>query len=390
MKSSAVALMLALITVSGLAFADPWIYFRSDRDVETGRYSLFAMNPDGSDPVNLSKKLGISDPFIDWSPDGTKIAFARSLPDDFEVVGWDIIPGAREIFVINADGSELVNLSNHDGDERHPRWSPDGTKIAFESDRDGEWKIFVMNADGSDPIALGVGRFPAWSPDGTKIIFEVPKARAWLFDAFIMDSDGSGRRKLVDLPNLEATYPFSWSPDGTKVMVIGSTHDDAHNKIFVLDADGSDLIDITKDLTPAKGFRFIFLEAWSPDGTKIAFSTLVKDGGADGDLNRDIFAVNVDGANPINLTNHPAWDWGAAWSPDGSKIIFESDRDGGRDIFIMDADGSNALNLTNHPAEDIEPRWMSFDGRNQSTYLTPEDKLIATWGQIKRGNREKR
>ncbi len=380
MKYAVVVLTLVLLVVSNSVVADPWILFWSDRDGE--RFSHFVMNPDGSNPVDVSAELDARGAFPIWSPDGSKIAFEKNRPGDFEVVNRDIVLGPREIWVMNADGSNRVNLTNHDGDDVEPRWSPDGSKMAFQSDRNGEWEIFVMNADGSDPRSLGVGGHAKWSPDGSKILFDVSRPDPWQHDPFIMNDDGSGRRKLADLPN-QTTVSVSWSPDGRRVMLLGIVNDDGLNNIYVVNVDGSDLTDITKDLTPAKGFRFIFPGSWSPDGRQIAFSTHVNDWGRGGPVNSDIFVMNTDGTHPVNLTNHPKTDMQPSWSPDGSKILFTSLRDGNDDIFIMDADGSNPINLTNHPADDTNPSWLSFNLNVQTTVFTPAGKLVTTWGQIK-------
>lgn len=381
MKFLEIVLTLVLLAVSNSVVADPWIQFRSNR-ADGERHAVHIMNPDGSSPVDVSAELDARGVSLIWSPDGTKIAFANNRPGDFEVVNRDIVLGAREIWVMNADGSNRVNLTNHDEDDILPRWSPDGMKIAFQSKRNGEWEIWVMNADGSDSRRLGVGGRAKWSPDGSKILFDVARPDPWQHDPFIMNDDGSGRRKLGDLAN-QTTFSVSWSPDGTRVMLHGIVDDNGLNKIYVVNVDGSDLLSITKDFTPAKGFRYMFPGTWSPDGRQIAFSTHVNDWGRGGPVNSDIFVINTDGTHPVNLTNHPKSDIQPSWSPDGSKIVFASIRDGNYDIFIMDADGSNPINLTNHPANDTDPSWLSFNRNVQTAVFTPEGKLVTIWGQMK-------
>lgn len=101
--------------------------------------------------------------------------------------------------------------------------------------------------------------------------------------------------------------------------------------------------------------RFDWDASWSPDGTKLLWSSLR-------DLNLELYvADNQPNAAPLRLTNHPARDWFASWSPDGTRIAFASDRAGNEDIYVMDADGANLRQLTNHPANDIFPVW-SLDG----------------------------
>ena len=134
---------------------------------------IYLMNSDGSNQTNLTNNPA-ADFFPDWSPDGTKIAFAS---------GRD---GFSGIYVMDADGSHLTRLTKTSASE--PRWSPDGTKIAFTSDRDGNNEIYVMNADGSNPVRLTNNSaddyHSCWSPDGAKIAFNSE-------GIYVMNADGS-------------------------------------------------------------------------------------------------------------------------------------------------------------------------------------------------------
>lgn len=93
--------------------------------------------------------------------------------------------------------------------------------------------------------------------------------------------------------------------------------------------------------------------------------------------------MNADGANPINLTNHPAEDNRSSWSPDGTRIAFDSNRDGDREIYVMNADGTNPVNLTQNPDDwDFNPSW----GPVPALGVASEGKLATSWGKIKRIN----
>jgi Tol biopolymer transport system component len=113
----------------------------------------------------------------------------------------------------------------------------------------------------------------------------------------------------------------------------------------VMNADGSGQTNLTNNAAWDYG------PAWSPDGSKIAFTS-----SRDGDS--EIYVMNPDGSDQTNLTNNAARDEEPAWSPDGSKIAFASDRDGNYEVYVMNADGSSQTNLTNNAATDNAPDWQ--------------------------------
>ncbi len=129
------------------------IAFTSNRD---GNYEIYTMNPDGSNPTNLTNNPA-EDSLPDWSPDGTKILFCSERD------------GNNEIYVMNADGSNPTNLTNNPGEDLEPAWSPDGTKIAFESNRNDYDDIYTINVDGSGEVNLtnnpgSADVHPSWQP----------------------------------------------------------------------------------------------------------------------------------------------------------------------------------------------------------------------------------
>lgn len=195
--------------------------------------------------------------------------------------------GNDDIYIINADGSHLKRLTHDLRFDGQPTWSPDGRMIAFQSQRDGNQHIYAMDSDGSNQVRLtgtaGNERSPAWSPDGTRIAFERGGNEIW-----IMNSDGTNQRKVCSI-----------SPSYCVV-----------------------------DL------------AWSPDGSKIAFTNQYGE-----DMNQDIYVMNADGSNPINITKHPVPDNSPSWWPDSRRITFCSYRDGSPSIYVMNADGSNLMKV---------------------------------------------
>ena len=239
---------------------------------------------------------------------------------------------------------EPVQLTRYSGSDMEPAWSPDGTRIAYTSTRDGNDEIYVMDADGSNPVQLTQPRYSdnraAWSPDGTRIAF-VSIRDGNQRDIYTMDADGRNVVRLTQHPANDIT-PV-WSPDGTRIAFASSR--DGNWEIYTMHADGRNVARLTHysslfDLGPA----------WSPDGARIAFSSR-RNG------NTDIYTMDTDGGNVVRLTQHPALDLAAGWSPDGARIAFLSERHAlqpdsyvlnsdEQDLYVMNADGSDPVRLT--------------------------------------------
>jgi len=262
-----------------------------------------------------------------WSPDGSKVAFDSDRN------------GNVDIYVMNADGTDLIRLTDDPNRDQYPAWSPDGSMIAFESNRDGDVEIYVMRTDGSNPINLTNNTFsdwdPCWSPDGTKIAFE--SFRHGNSEIYLMNADGSDQTNLTNNP-ANATA-CSWSPDGSRIAF--NTDRDGNVEVYVMNAGGSGQTRLTNN--PAHDG----LPSWSPDGTKIAFIS-------NRDGNSEIYVMRTDGSGQFRFTDNPEEDQYPAWSPDGTRIAYEADVFDYREICVMDADGSNQTNLTNNaPADRI-------------------------------------
>jgi Tol biopolymer transport system component len=282
------------------------IAFTSDR---TGNYDIFVMNADCTELTQLTH-----DPAADWhpawSPDGTRLAFAHSF------LGTDI-------FIMNADGTDLRKCTDDEADDHEMSWSPDGTKIAFASNRtvvqsgSSDYDIFVMNADCTGLTQVTDNptddREPAWSPDGTTIAFSsggvgTPGVNklSGNYDIFVINPDGRGQRRLT-YDRRDDQNP-AWSPDGTR---IAWKRDRAGaDKLLVMNADGSRAFQLVTDATGGE--------------------ELSRDGLPDGS---------------------------PAWSPDGSKLVFSSQRTGNTEILLVNADGSGMMKLTDDRANDDEPAW---------------------------------
>jgi Tol biopolymer transport system component len=306
------------------------IVFSSNRE---GSYQIYVMNDDGSGVVRLTNS-GANDDLPRWSPNGTKILFQsdRDHPDT----------GFMDIYLMNSDGSGVIRLTTDANDDSMAAWSADGTKIAFQSMRNGmNYQVYAMNADGSNQINLSNSSSsdgePSWSPDGTKIVFASDRDHAGTNGIYVMNSDGSNQHSLTSTNGTTEDMQPVWSPDGSKIAFVS-----------------------TRDITT---------ETWpetDDDGNYIIRSAL--------HINKEIYVMNADGSGQTRLTNAPANDESPSWSPLGLTILFRSDRereccDPAAQIWSMNADGTNQIDLSNDGnSNDYSPA-LTIDITNTGSQL---------------------
>ncbi|NKB65589.1 MAG: hypothetical protein GKR89_00885 [Candidatus Latescibacteria bacterium] len=306
----------ALFVLAGSSFAlpDEQIAFMSNRD---GGWTIYTMDTEGGNPVRLTPG-GANDGAPVWSPDGSRMVFVSDRD------------GNNEIYVMDADGGNPVRLTDNAGNDDVPSWSPDGTRIVFHSDREAnrtpccdifagnDWndtEIYVMNADGSDPINLtntdnddrGIGvwdGWPSWSPHGDQILFS--SDRDWVVgdelraELYVMDPDGGEPYNLTqnNLHDRNAT----WSPDGSQIVFAASTDFRANPDIWVMNAAGGDQINLTNNPDSDDNWP-----SWSPDGSHIVFRSR-RSGSS------DIWVMQADGSEARNLTQSDSVDLLPSWS----------------------------------------------------------------------------
>ena len=247
--------------------------------------------------------------------------------------------GNNEIFSVTANGSGLTRHPRSAASDSNPTWSPDGRRVAFESNRHGDRRgyqdsdVFVMNANGSGVRELTFSnRFdgdPAWSRQNT-IAFE--SERNGLADVYSIRADGSSERRLTVSPAFDGDP--AWSPNGKRIAFT-SERDGGDREVYVMNADGTDQV----RLTTSAGFDEN--PSWSPNGRVIAFDSM-RDG------NLEVYVMNADGTNVRRLTDHPAIDAIPAWSQDGSRIVFVSERiaKGQRRLFTVAPTGGGVKQVT--------------------------------------------
>jgi Tol biopolymer transport system component len=248
-----------------------------------------------------------------WSPDGRKLAFVHdtngrgqiyALDPDHAGSNWTYKHSSATAPTL-PDGSRWVNLSDNDYCDRNPVWSPDGTRIAFLSDRDGNWNIYLMAADGGNQHRLtgGPGRDsqPVWSPDGRQVAF--CRDVGGDIDLFVINVDGTSTRVVVQ--HLDDVWDPAWSPDGARIACVGV---DSPNLDALLVAD-------LKTGKVKKVLKMVSIKSpqWSPDGTKLAGVH----GGNDKPDEPGIFLIDVDSYAP----GFNVWGLVGGLKDDHNKVV---------------------------------------------------------------------
>lgn len=216
-----------------------------------GGSDLILLDVTGKNITRLTKDLGdVNEPC--WHPDGKRLALVVTANGS----------GLLKLFDIESGKVTSVGSGPND---RGPVWSPDGKKLLFTSDRKGAADLFVMDADGSNIVALtndnGFDADPAWSPDGKKIAFT--SNRTGRFRLYLMNSDGSDVTDVLKQDLVYSVYPC-WSPDGQQIA-FGGRGNDGSIQLCVVNADGQGLQQLSE------GAQMNTYAAWSPDGQYIAY-----------------------------------------------------------------------------------------------------------------------
>lgn len=331
---SLVATVAGLAACAGEGLPEPGSIVVSARPDEESAYGwqLFVADGDGGNLRRLTHKDGDSSP--DWSPDGTRLAFNRQPEAECPRIACD------QIWTTDANGNDPRPVTPADQRNEGPQWSPDGESIAFvhwKDDPDGiriiETSIEVVAADGSGGrvIADGLGEDTgsSWSPDGTRIAFfsdREDKKDEGRFFTYVVD--GGAERRLTDI--FKSEDGFSWSPDSKQIVVAGD-RGDGNNDLFVLNVDDGTLERrLTRTPEDETG------PMWSPDGGSIEFERgefLEKSA---------IVVLDLDDGSERSLSPSAEYDVAETWSPDGKHLAFTRGSLGSETLWMMNADGTNA------------------------------------------------
>ncbi len=251
--------------------------------------SVYVMNVDGAQVRKLVDVDGYANQEVPrWSHDGTRIAFHASRPGS----------GNTDVFLVNADGSGLVKL----GAGRYPDWSPDDKQIALE--HDGE--VFVENADGKARDRVAAGSCPRWSPDGSRLLVSENLTLR------VIDMVSGEERQLLE-PTANVIPPACWSPDGRTIAISVRPLENTKRQLLLVNSQGAEKglrarIDSTAGMSGGMTF--------SPDGKRLAYSG--------GYL---LMILDVEGdKKPRIIPDQKGYNFEPDWSPDGKRLAFTSNR----------------------------------------------------------------
>jgi len=250
--------------------------------------------------------------------------------------------GAKEIYVMDIDGSNPLQMTRNHSLNLTPRWSPDGRFLAYVSYRDGNPDLYVLDVTCGRRIKVsslpGLNISPSWAPDGKSMALVLSKNGAT--NIYLMHPDGTGLRQLTSGTSISVSP--SWSPNGRQLAFVSDQG--GTPQIYMMDAEGTNIRRLT--------FRgnYNTSPAWSPKGDKIAFVS-----NQDGFLH--LFIMNPDGSGLSALTHGVSNNESPSWSPDGRYIAFSSTRHGKSGIFTMREDGSGQRRLTPNDADYYMPDW---------------------------------
>lgn len=314
-----------------------------NRETNTGVH-VYVIEPDGNNEIQVTTELGV---YLGptWSPDGEQIAFVNIDLDTQQLDLWA---------VDLAEGSPIRQVTYSGIDiETSLSWSPDGQYLIYGGPQAGgaETDVYRVEVETGEVIALtqsygGWDYWPDWSPDGSWIAFTSDRladgSGKGLDDIWIMKPDGSGPQNVTNQPLWEDVKP-DWSPDSRRIAFyrwnIIDEPPGGPGGLYVINPDGSD-----EELLYAFNPFLSEPPVWSPDGEWIGFT-----------YQENVWVISAEGGDPIQISDLPGSEGGISWSPDSQALLYNHiTEDDDRDIYIAAVDGSRSALLV----DDDMPEWF--------------------------------
>jgi TolB protein len=307
---------------------------------DDGSRDLYIMDANGKRLERATSGIRVEGTNL-WSPDGSSIILQATVNDVQTVVRLDVGPD-------NKIANSVQLTADVKADSVNPVWSPDGSRIAYQSKGEGgNYQIFVMDAGGNNKRRLSDGKgyagSPSWSPDGGSVLYvqgdeaDALKAK----EVYMVPSAGGEPKKLTE--GGKALSRPVWSPDG-QTIVYAENVADRVTVLHAMNADGTSPRVLVQQ-GANRGHSF------SPVGDHISYYSV---GTATGS---DIFTVRAAGGATNNLTPNSADDYQPSWSPDGKRLVWSGNREGRYRIIVGDLDGTNQQTITEGNTSDLQPSW---------------------------------